>query len=78
MPNMDGRDVLREVGKDEKLQRIPLLVLTTSNASVDVLACYELGCRAYHVKPLDFDEFQVMVQHLCQYWFDFATLPPSL
>ncbi|PLZ53939.1 response regulator, partial [Fischerella thermalis] len=57
LPKKDGREVLAEIKADEKLKRIPVVVLTTSQAEEDVLKVYNLSANCYITKPVDFDQF---------------------
>lgn len=75
MPKKDGRQALREIKANEKLKKIPILVLTTSEAKDDVYQAYQLGANAYFIKPSSFKEFQQMLQTLGNHWFKFARLP---
>lgn len=75
MPVMDGREMLAEVKKDNKLKYLPTLVLTTSEDQRDVLAMYELRCNSYIIKPIDFNKFQEMIQNICAYWLTIVVLP---
>ena len=77
MPRMDGREVLEEVVRDERLKHLPIVVLTTSDADKDVLASYKLRCSSYIVKPVDFESFSKAVQSLTDYWFTLVVLPPD-
>ena len=52
---MDGREVLAEIKDDPDLRRIPVVVLTTSEAEEDILRSYDLHANAYVTKPVDFD-----------------------
>jgi CheY-like chemotaxis protein len=76
MPRMGGREVLEEVGRDDSLKHLPIVILTTSDSERDVLTSYKLGCRSYIVKPLDFESFSKVVQLLADYWFTLVALPP--
>lgn len=75
MPVMDGREVLTEIVKDERLRMIPVVILTTSDAEADVHAMYELRCSTYITKPVDFREFREVIENLVNYWFSMAVLP---
>src|SRR6185369_1981831 len=55
LPKVDGREVLREVKKDEKLKHIPILILTSSNNSLDISTAYQDKANFYLVKPMDMD-----------------------
>ncbi|MBF0168830.1 MAG: response regulator [Alphaproteobacteria bacterium] len=75
LPRKDGREVLEEIRSDQKLHRLPVIALTTSEANADVLRCYELGANAYIVKPVEFDKFVAAVQSIGSFWLQTATLP---
>jgi CheY-like chemotaxis protein len=75
MPRMDGREALREIKSDEELRRIPVVVLTTSEAEQDVLQSYDLGVNAFVTKPVKFDALAGAMRSLGEFWFDLARLP---
>lgn len=75
MPIMNGREVLEEIIADEKLQHLPVVILTTSNDEKDVLTMYKLRCSSYIVKPIDFFQFARVVRIFTDYWFTVTLLP---
>lgn len=75
MPRKDGREVLKEVKEDPALKRIPIVVLTTSEAEKDVLDAYEQRANAYIVKPVNFDQFFRSIQSLEDFWLTVVRLP---
>lgn len=77
MPKMDGREVLSELVRDEKLKHLPVVILTTSAGDADVLNMYQLRCSSYVVKPVDFEQFQHVVQDIGRYWFSLVVLPDT-
>jgi len=77
MPVMDGREVLAEMVKDESLCHLPVVILTTSADEHDVLNMYRLRCSSYATKPVDFDQFQRVIQGIEEYWFTVVALPPN-
>lgn len=77
MPRMDGREALREIKSDAELRRIPVVVLTTSEAEQDVLQSYDLGVNAFVTKPVMFDALAGAMRSLGEFWFDLAKLPPE-
>ncbi len=77
LPRKDGREVLAEIKADPVLRRIPVMVLSTSNAPRDVLTCYELQANAYICKPIDLDEFIELVESIRAFWMRFAEFPPK-
>ena len=75
LPRMDGREVLAEIKADETLRRIPVVVLTTSEAEEDVLRSYELYANAYVTKPVDFDRFIQVVRQIDDFFVTVVKLP---
>ena len=57
LPKKDGREVLAEIKQDERLRRIPVVILTTSKAEEDVLRTYNLHANCYITKPVDLEQF---------------------
>jgi CheY-like chemotaxis protein len=76
LPRMDGREVLQEIKKDEQLCRIPVVVLTTSQADEDILRSYQLHANAYVTKPVDFDRFIAVVRQIDEFFVSVVKLPP--
>ncbi|WP_225322984.1 response regulator [Synechococcus sp. RSCCF101] len=77
MPRMDGRDALRCIKADPDLRRIPVVVLTTSQAEEDILKTYDLGVSSFITKPIGFDRLVSMMADLGNYWFNLVSLPPQ-
>ena len=75
MPRKDGREVLREIKEDASLRRIPVVVLTTSEAEQDILDAYEYRANAYIVKPVDFEQFFRTIRSLEDFWLTVVRLP---
>jgi len=68
MPKVDGVEVLRAMKSDAKLQRIPVVMLTSSRQGPDVEECYRIGANAYVVKPVDFQQFAEAVKTIGRFW----------
>jgi CheY-like chemotaxis protein len=77
MPRKDGRETLREIKADPHLRRIPVVILTTSQAEEDIARSYDLGASSFIIKPSDFATLVRLVQTINQYWFETVRLPPS-
>jgi CheY-like chemotaxis protein len=76
LPRVDGRQVLAEIKADDDLRRIPIIVLTTSEAEEDVLRSYDLHANAYVTKPVDFDRFLQVIQSIDEFFVTVVRLPP--
>ena len=75
LPKKDGREVLQEIKADERLMRIPVVILTTSKAEEDVLKTYTLHANCYVTKPVDLEQFIKVVQSIDNFWLTVVTLP---
>lgn len=75
LPKKDGREVLTDIKADEDLKRIPVIVLTSSNAERDILSTYGLHANCYVTKPADLDEFISVVRSIHGFWLGVAKLP---
>lgn len=68
LPRVDGMDVLKTIKEDPELKRIPVVVLTTSEAEKDVAKAYHHHANSYLVKPVGFDDFKNLMDDLGFYW----------
>lgn len=76
MPRMDGRELLAIVKDDESLKRIPIIILTTSEAEEDILRSYDLRANAYITKPVGFDQFLAVMRTMEEFWLALVKFPP--
>ncbi|OGS83514.1 MAG: two-component system response regulator [Gallionellales bacterium GWA2_59_43] len=77
LPGTDGRSVLHAIKSAPGLQKIPVIVLTTSNAEQDIEQCYAAGANSYVQKPVDFEGFVVAIARLSEFWLEVSILPKS-
>jgi CheY-like chemotaxis protein len=75
LPKRDGRQVLEDVKSDPDLRRIPIVVLSTSEAEEDVLRSYDLHANAYVTKPVDFDRFVEVIRQIDEFFITVVRLP---
>lgn len=76
LPKIDGHEVLKAVRDDERLRRIPVVMLTSSREERDLLRSYDLGVNAYVVKPVEFDDFMAAINDLGVFWAVLNEPPP--
>ena len=76
LPKIDGLQVLEEVKGDSRTKAIPIIVLTSSKEETDLVKSYKLGVNSYIQKPVNFGEFQDVVQQLGMYWLLLNNKPP--
>jgi chemotaxis family two-component system response regulator Rcp1 len=75
MPRMDGQEVLAQMDEEPDLRRIPVVVLTSSEAEEDIVKSYELNANAYLTKPVDFDGFVDVIKSVEDFWLAVVRLP---
>ena len=77
MPRKDGREALKEIKEDPALRRIPVIVLTTSQAEEDIYRAYDLGVNSFILKPVTFKSLVDVTQTIGRYWLEIVELPPE-
>jgi CheY-like chemotaxis protein len=75
LPRKDGREVLADIKQDKDLRRIPVVVLTTSEAEKDIVKAYDLHANCYVRKPVDLDQFLSVVRGCEEFWLTTVRLP---
>jgi two-component system, chemotaxis family, response regulator Rcp1 len=75
LPKKDGREVLAEIKADERLMKIPVVVLTTSAAEEDIARAYGQHANCYISKPSDLEQFLRVVHSIESFWLTLAKLP---
>jgi chemotaxis family two-component system response regulator Rcp1 len=75
LPRKDGREVLSEIKSDRNLKRIPVVILTTSQAEEDIFKAYHLNANCYITKPVDLDQFIKVVRTIEDFWLTIVKLP---
>ena len=77
LPRKDGREVLAELKQDPNLMHIPVVVLSTSDALLDITRAYELHANCYLQKPTTAKEYEETVRAINTFWLSLAKLPPA-
>jgi CheY-like chemotaxis protein len=75
LPRVDGLEVLQEIRTSDALEKLPVVVLTTSEAEMDAARAYEYHANSFLVKPLDFDKFVRLMEDLGFYWLKWNYYP---
>jgi two-component system response regulator len=75
MPRISGLEVLRRIRQDARTQFIPVVIFSSSTEPEDMVRAYHFGANSYMSKPMDFDKFLYMVEHLKIYWIELNQLP---
>lgn len=77
LPKKHGGELLAEIKGDHTLKRIPVVVLTSSDAEQDVITAYDLHANCYVTKPLDFLQFTQVIHAILEFWLIIVRLAPS-
>jgi CheY-like chemotaxis protein len=75
LPDMSGIDVLKRIKENEHLKRSPVVVLTTTDDTVEIQRCYDLGCNVYITKPVNYESFAHAIRQLGLF-FSVIQVPP--
>jgi two-component system, chemotaxis family, response regulator Rcp1 len=75
LPKKNGAEVLVEIKADEKLKRIPVIILTASKAEEDIARAYNNHANCYLTKPIDLNQFINVVQQIKSFWLSIVQLP---
>ncbi|HCP31707.1 TPA: hypothetical protein DIT45_00380 [Candidatus Acetothermia bacterium] len=76
LPKIDGLEVLAKIKDDNRLRRIPVIVLTISTSQEDMVKAYDSGAASYMTKPVDSKDFERLIQTVQDYW-RVARTPPE-
>jgi two-component system response regulator len=76
LPKVDGLAVLRRIRADPRIERLPVVVLTSSREERDLMESYAGGANSFIRKPVDFERFVQVVQAVCAYWTTLNEPPP--
>lgn len=76
LPKIDGLDVLKQIRVTDQFNGVPVVVLTSSNALKDIRRAYDLNANSYLLKPVDYDQFNRMIDEVGVYWLDMNSQPP--
>ena len=74
LPKKNGIEVLKEIKSNDSLKKIPVIVLTTSDADHDISKAYSLHANCYILKPVDFDDFARVIKLVETFWFNTVQL----
>jgi len=77
LPQKDGREALAEIEADENLRRIPVVILTSSQAEQDIVKAHDLHANAFISKPVDLEQFLLAVKSIPGFWLEIVNLPPE-
>lgn len=75
LPRKNGHEVLAEIKEDPILKRIPVVILTTSTAEQDILNTYSSYANCYITKPVDLEQFIIVVKSIEDFWVSIVKLP---
>jgi two-component system, chemotaxis family, response regulator Rcp1 len=77
LPRKSGTEVLAEIKGDSDLKRIPVVILTVSQAEEDIIKTYNLHANCYIKKPVELNQFMEVVKAIEDFWLAIVKLPPN-
>lgn len=77
LPRLNGLQVLRRLRAEERTRRLPVVILTSSDAEHDRLEACRSGVNSYLRKPVDSDQYFETVQEICENWLVLKETPPQ-
>jgi len=77
LPRKGGQEVLVEIKQDPDLRRIPVVVVTSSEAEKDIVEAYDNYVNCYLTKPVDLEQFMSVVRSVEEFWLSVVRLPPG-
>ena len=78
LPKISGTEVLRRIRGNPRTRRMPVVILTSSKEEQDLATGYDLGVNSYIQKPVDFVQFQRVIEQVGLYWLVLNELPPPV
>jgi two-component system, chemotaxis family, response regulator Rcp1 len=75
LPKKSGKEILAEIKAEDHLKHIPVVILTSSRAELDVVKTYDLHANSYIIKPVNLEKFGEIVSAIESYWFTIVVLP---
>ena len=78
LPGMNGFELLTKIKKNKSLRIIPVVVLTCSNATEDIIKIYALRANCFITKPVNLKQFNNVIKGISNFWFNIVKLPPAL
>lgn len=75
LPKISGHEVLDFIKGDKELRRIPVIILTSSEADADILKSYNLHANSFVTKPVDLEKFLDVVKTVEDFWLRVVKLP---
>jgi len=77
LPKMSGLEVLKSLREDERTRTLPVVMLTSSRETRDVVESYRRGVNGFVVKPVDFMVYSQVVAEICHYWLEVNIAPTA-
>ncbi|MBI2252882.1 MAG: response regulator [Armatimonadetes bacterium] len=75
LPKKNGFEVLKEIKSDKNLQKIPVIIFSTSDTKENICKAYELQANCYIVKPIEFNQFLLTIKLIADFWLSIAKIP---
>ena len=77
LPKVNGLEILKAAKEDRRTRATPVVIMTSSSEQRDLIDSYQLGVNAFIQKPVDFDEFRKVLEHVGMFWLAVNQAPPA-
>ncbi|WP_034888173.1 response regulator [Gillisia sp. Hel_I_29] len=77
LPKLHGHEVLEKIKSKEQLKHLPVIMLSTSSSSEDIMASYKNQVNCYITKPVEAEDFLKVISSIEQFWISVVKLPSS-
>ncbi len=77
LPKVNGLEILKAIKGDRRTRAMPVVIMTSSCEQRDLIEGYQLGVNAFIQKPVAFDEFRKVLEHVGRFWMAVNQPPPT-
>jgi two-component system, response regulator len=68
LPYVSGQEILKQIRLNQKISRLPVVVLSSTTNMQEIAECERLGINRYYRKPGNFAEFSKIIQEMRHSW----------
>ena len=71
IPKVSGLEVLDLIRSNRHTRNIPVIIFSSSGTVSDIEEAYKKGANSYLLKPIDFNDYSILLRSLSEYWLNF-------
>jgi two-component system, response regulator len=77
LPQISGLEILQKIRNDSEIKFLPVVIMSASEQSQDLVNSYAFGCNSYINKPVNFNELQTIIKQIILYWLTINQVPSN-